>query len=66
MAIVYKSILLISFKLTCIFRKRRQRTEHGSPLPLPPATEVIGTYIAETHDDTTEGATHLFQDEDGE
>lgn len=47
------------------FRKRRQRSEHGSPLPIPAAAVESGSHIADTHDDTTDGATHLFQDEAG-
>ena len=45
-------------------RKRRHRNEQGSPTV--PATLGGASFLAENHEDTTEGATHLFQDEAGE
>ncbi|XP_060592528.1 pecanex-like protein 1 [Ruditapes philippinarum] len=44
-------------------RKRRHAVRQRSPT-IPPCI-TNNSHIAESHEDTTEGATHLFQDEDG-
>lgn len=44
-------------------RKRRHAMRQRSPT-IPPCI-ANNSHIAESHEDTSEGATHLFQDEDG-
>lgn len=45
--------------------ERRRETPYSSPSSSASAVQKLSTHEANSHDDTTEGAVHYFQDEEG-